>query len=102
MKTFIVAVIFFIIWFVFWWGFWINIWLNFGYESLISWFKNGINSGLSTTKDTLSGSYSKAQKLIDQKKQEYVKELKIQKDKIIENVQNDIKNKLKEEIDNLF
>lgn len=100
MKTFIIAIIFFIAWFLFWWGFWINLWLNFGFDALTSWFKDGINSSLS--KDTLSWSYANLEQAINQKKEEFIQELWTKKEEVIQDIQNNIKQKIKDYVDNLF
>jgi len=103
MKTFIVAIIFFIIWSIFWWIIWINTWLNFGFDSLTSWFKESVDMSLSWYKyNNLSWSYDRFEDTINKQKNKFINQLKTKKYEIIQNIQNEIKNKLKEQIDNLF
>jgi len=88
MKTFLLVVVSFIIGLVVGGTVWLNAVLNYGFDAIVENAKNlntqQLNALLTSQKDKLS------------------QELEVQKEKIIENIEDSVKEKLKEQIDNLF
>ena len=91
MKTFLVAVLFFILWLIVWGAVWFKISLDMSYDSLVSQLKKYTNI-----------SSDKLNKLLQEQKEKAFEQLEFKKEEIINNVKESIKRQLENEIDKLF
>jgi len=83
MRYIVLSIVFFILWFIVGGWFWFKISMDLSYDQLV----NNLNTNL---KDKLNTWSTKINAILEKKKQEAIKQLKIQKEKIL----SDIKNKL--------
>ena len=95
MRTFIVALIFFVLWFVVGGWLWFKVSMDLSYDQML----NSINSNL---KDQLNTWSAKINAILEQKKQEAIKQLEAQKEKILSDIKAKLKQAISEKIDNMF
>ena len=95
MRYFIIALVFFFIWFVVGGGLWFKVSMDLSYDQMV----NSLNTSL---KDQINTSSAKVNTILEQKKQEAIKQLEIQKEKIISDIKAKLKEAISEKIDNMF
>jgi len=91
MKTFFIAILFFIIWLVVGGALWFKVSLDLSYDSLVNQLKDYTQLWSSKLNQILEAQKEKAFQQLEEKKQE-----------IIENIKAALKKKIEEEIDKLF
>ena len=96
MRTLIIAILMFVLWFIIGGGAWINFTLNTWIDTIIN------NVWTQIPKVNVEDVKKNLNKKINQKKQEIITNLKKKKDEIIEKIKQDMRRKLKEEIDKMF
>lgn len=102
MKTFIISLIFFILWFILWWWFGANFALNASFDSITNQLKHWIDLNFSWNVTNLNDKSLQIQEILNNKKDEFIQNLNAHKDAAIKKVQEDIKNKMRDRINNLF
>jgi predicted PurR-regulated permease PerM len=91
MKTFILCIVSFIIWFILWWAVSFNWTVNLWFDAITEYLQNNIK----TSSDQLNH-------IVNQKKDEIVNYLETQKEKIISDVKQYIKEKIQEQVNKLI
>jgi len=95
MRYIVLSIIFFILWFVVGGWLWFKVSMDLSYDKLV----NSLNTNL---KDQLNTSSTKINTILEQKKQEAIKQLETQKEKILVDIKNQLKQAITEKIDNMF
>jgi len=95
MRYIVLSIVFFILWFIVGGWFWFKISMDLSYDQLV----NNLNTNL---KDKLNTWSTKINAILEKKKQEAIKQLKIQKEKILSDIKNKLKQAITEKIDNMF
>jgi len=95
MRYIVLSLVFFILWFIVGGGLWFKVSMDLSYDQIV----NSLNVNL---KDQLNTSSTKINTILEQKKQEAIKQLEIQKEKILVDIKNKLKQTITEKIDNMF
>lgn len=95
MRYIVLSIIFFILWFIVGGGLWFKVSMDLSYDQLV----NSLNTNL---KDQLNTSSARINSILEQKKQEAIKQLEAQKEKILTDIKNKLKQAISEKIDNMF
>ena len=95
MRYFVIALVFFFIWFIVGGGLWFKVSMDLSYDQMV----NSLNTNL---KSQINTSSAKINAILAQKKQEAIKQLEIQKEKIISDIKAKLKKAISEKIDNMF
>jgi len=95
MRYIILSIVFFILWFVVGGWLWFKVSMDLSYDQLV----NSLNTNLKNKLNTWS---TKINAILEQKKQEAIKQLEAQKEKILTNIKNKLKQAITEKIDNMF
>ncbi len=95
MRTIVIALIFFIAGFVVGGWLWFKVSMDLSYDQMV----NSLNTNF---KDQLNTWSAKVNAILEQKKQEAIKQLEVQKEKILTDIKNKLKQAITEKIDNMF
>ena len=95
MRYIVLSIIFFILWFIVGGGLWFKVSMDLSYDQLV----NSLNTNLKEQLNTWS---AKINSILEQKKQEAIKQLEVQKEKILTDIKNKLKQAITEKIDNMF
>ena len=95
MRYIVLSIIFFILWFIVGGGLWFKVSMDLSYDQLV----NSLNTNLKEQLNTWS---ARINSILEQKKQEAIKQLEAQKEKILTDIKNKLKQAISEKIDNMF
>ena len=95
MRTIILVLIFFVAWFVVGGWLWFKVSMDLSYDQMV----NSLNTNL---KDQLNTWSARINSILEQKKQEAIKQLEAQKEKILSDIKAKLKKAITEKIDNMF